>query len=395
VQDDSDLDEEERQWRAEERDRRDGDRVAKEKEELKSMGSLRSEQTMIQEWKERQRKRAKKKAAAGYDSDDDPDDSEDEEENEAMEAMIERRLERIRVRKFYRGKIHVLRDFRRDRLVRAVRAHCPSRLWIGVYGRDKVFGLKRTRRILETSFRTAVKKHHMAIYTKYGMVYVTTDAVNDVLASSKVAGAENHEPYVDPDELYDPDAEDQEEAALAAAGSPGGGEGGNDAAVDGEAPADGAATAAAEGEGEGGEAAVPKGSGRTPADYRKLGDFTRVIFPRFSAERVPAAAAKALLEVEGQRQHVGMLHRTSLDPVRTVIAIIVRLQVRYRFISISPFPRCRYLHHHRPLTSVSRMPVPPAVLAQSHPRAQGLGPPSPRAGAPPTRPPQPPPTPLF
>jgi hypothetical protein len=40
------------------------------------------------------------------------------------------------------------------------------------------------------------------------------------------------------------------------------------AAVDGEAPADGAATAAAEGEGEGGEAAVPKGSGRTPADYR-------------------------------------------------------------------------------------------------------------------------------
>jgi hypothetical protein len=337
VQDDSDLDEEERQWRAEERDRRDGDRVAKEKEELKSMGSLRSEQTMIQEWKERQRKRAKKKAAAGYDSDNDPDDSEDEEENEAMEAMIERRLERIRVRKFYRGKIHVLRDFRRDRLVRAVRAHCPSRLWIGVYGRDKVFGLKRTRRILETSFRTAVKKHHMAIYTKYGMVYVTTDAVNDVLASSKVAGAETHEPYVDPDELYDPDAEDQE-AALAATGSQGGGEGGNEAAVDGEAPADGAATAEGEGEGEGGEAAVPKGSGRTPADYRNLGDFTRVIFPRFSAERVPAAAAKALLEVEG-RQHVGMLHRTSLDPVRTVIAIIVRLQVRCRFINIIALPQ--------------------------------------------------------
>ena len=94
-----------------------------------------------------------------------------------MQALIERRQERIRVRKFYREKLKVLRFFRRDRLVRAVRAHCPTRLWMGVYGRDKQFGLKRTRRILETSFRTAVKKHHMVIHTKYGLPHPSPSLV--------------------------------------------------------------------------------------------------------------------------------------------------------------------------------------------------------------------------
>ena len=62
---------------------------------------------------------------------------------------------------------------------------------------------QRTRRILEKSFQSALKKHHTAIYTKYGLVYVTLDHGKDVLASSIIAGRENYEPYVDPDDLYD------------------------------------------------------------------------------------------------------------------------------------------------------------------------------------------------
>ena len=62
---------------------------------------------------------------------------------------------------------------------------------------------QRTRRILEKSFQSALKKHHTAIYTKYGLVYVTLDHGKDVLASSITAGRENYEPYVDPDDLYD------------------------------------------------------------------------------------------------------------------------------------------------------------------------------------------------
>ena len=125
------------------------------------------------------------------------------------------------------------------------------------------------------------------------MVFVTTDAANDVLASSKLAGAETHEPYVDPDEQYDPDAEDQEGALAAAAGAaespvtgpgPGSGDGEGSEGGDGGDGGDG---------GEGGAGDAPKGSGRTPADYRHLGDFTRVIFPRFSAERTPQARVRS------------------------------------------------------------------------------------------------------
>ena len=75
-----DEDSEDKRWRAEkaaERAKKLAEKKAREREELKSMGSLRSEETVVKVWRERQAARLKKKNAADYDSDDDEDDSED------------------------------------------------------------------------------------------------------------------------------------------------------------------------------------------------------------------------------------------------------------------------------------------------------------------------------
>ena len=59
-----------------------------------------------------------------------------------MQVLIDDRLYRIRLRKAFRAKMKLLRQWRRDRTTRAIREHCPTHRWSDKYGKDPQFGLK-------------------------------------------------------------------------------------------------------------------------------------------------------------------------------------------------------------------------------------------------------------
>ena len=130
------------------------------------------------------------------------------------------------------------------------------------------------------------------------------------------------------------------------------------------APGDGNETGASpeDADGQGLEGEEQKGSGRTVAEFRYKPDFVRVIIPQFDAKNTPSYLVKQYLSGEhdfdndssqglsqGKDQgsisgdplanrhgkhklFVGMLHKSALDPVKTVLMLIIRLQCWRRVI---------------------------------------------------------------